>query len=219
MEIIDFKEKEVFKKDGRGVAILVDEPYLLVNQVCLEPTQEVPLHHANSNVTLQVVHGEGTFNIGDKVVKMGPGKLLRVPIKSAMSIKNESKEQMAFLVIKTPQPQAVEKEARKVEGEEGRFVNLINFPPLKDGSDKEFLEWFSQSSKVFSRHPGFISRTLLKSTEGTGRYAAIVEHDSQGTFMTMHLSEDREVLFRKVAPLLEGTAKPHFYEVAASYRK
>ncbi|MHB8828281.1 MAG: cupin domain-containing protein [Syntrophales bacterium] len=61
MERINLKEKEVFKKEGRGMANLVDEPYLLINQVCLEPGQNVPEHQANSNVTLQVVSGEGTF--------------------------------------------------------------------------------------------------------------------------------------------------------------
>ncbi len=219
MEIINLKEKEIFKKEGRGVANLADEPYLQINQACLEPGQEVPFHHANSNVTLQVVHGEGTFNIGEETVRMGPGQLLRVPLQSPMSIKNDSKERLAFLVIKTPHPNAVGKEASVDKSVEGRFVNLINFPPVKPGKDAEFIEWFENSSKVFSRHPGFISRTLLKSTEGTGRYAAIVEHDSKGTFMAMHLGEDREQLFQKVVPLLDGAAKPHFYEVLVSYRK
>ncbi len=104
MNVIDLKEKEVFKKEDRGFANLVDEKYLQINQVCLEPGQQVPQHNANSNVTLTVVHGEGTFHVGDEVTRMGPGKLLRVPFQSPMSIRNESKEQLAFLVIKTPRP-------------------------------------------------------------------------------------------------------------------
>ena len=39
--------------------------------------------------------------------KMGPGKLLRVPFQSPMSIKNESKERLAFLVIKAPHPSEI----------------------------------------------------------------------------------------------------------------
>jgi quercetin dioxygenase-like cupin family protein len=108
MNIIDLKEKEVFKKEDRGFANLVDENYLQVNQVCLEPEQQVPHHNANSNVTLMVVYGEGTFHIGNEVTRMGPGKLLRVPFQSPMSIKNESKERLAFLVIKTPHPSEVQ---------------------------------------------------------------------------------------------------------------
>jgi quercetin dioxygenase-like cupin family protein len=104
MIIIDLKEKEVFKKEDRGFANLVEEKYLQINQVCLEPGQQVPQHNANSNVTLMVVHGEGTFHIGNDVTRVGPGKLLRVLFQSSMSIKNESKERLAFLVIKAPHP-------------------------------------------------------------------------------------------------------------------
>jgi quercetin dioxygenase-like cupin family protein len=104
MDMIDLKEKEVFKKEDRGFANLVEEKYLQINQVCLEPGQQVPRHNANSNVTLAVTHGEGTFQVGNEATRMGPGKLLRVPFQSAMNIKNESKERLAFLVIKTPHP-------------------------------------------------------------------------------------------------------------------
>jgi quercetin dioxygenase-like cupin family protein len=109
MERINLKEKEVFKKEGRGMANVVDEPYLLINQVCLEPGQSVPKHLANSNVTLQVISGEGTFFIGKEKDKAGPGNLLRVPLNSPMSIQNESLERLVFLVIKTPHPDTVKK--------------------------------------------------------------------------------------------------------------
>ena len=33
MERINLKEKEAFKKEGRGMANLIDEPFLLINQV------------------------------------------------------------------------------------------------------------------------------------------------------------------------------------------
>jgi quercetin dioxygenase-like cupin family protein len=108
MNMIDLKDKEVFKKEDRGFANLVDEKYLQMNQVCLEPGQQIPHHNANSNVTLMVVHGEGIFHVGNEVARMGPGKLLRVPFQSPMSIKNESKDRLAFLVIKTPHPNQME---------------------------------------------------------------------------------------------------------------
>jgi len=107
MNIINLKEKEVFKKEDRGFANLIDEKYLQINQVCLEPGQQVPHHNANSNVTLTVVYGEGTFQVGGEIAKMGPGKLLRVPFQSPMSIKNESKERLAFWVIKAPHPSEI----------------------------------------------------------------------------------------------------------------
>ena len=88
--------------------------------------------------------------------------------------------------------------------------------PKKDG---EFREWFRHSSELFAKHQGFISRTLLKSTEGPERYAAMVEHESKETFMAMHLSDEHQMLFKKVETLIDGMPEPHFYEVAASYRK
>jgi quercetin dioxygenase-like cupin family protein len=115
VNLVDLKEKEVFKKEDRGFANLVDEKYLQINQVCLEPGQQVPHHNANSNVTLTVVHGEGTFHIGNEVTQMGPGKLLRVPFQSPMSIKNESKERLAFLVIKAPHPTEMQVETKAKE--------------------------------------------------------------------------------------------------------
>lgn len=219
MERINLKEKEVFKKEGRGMAGLVDEPYLLINQVCLEPGQNVPEHQANSNVTLQVVSGEGTFTIDGEKVTAGAGNLLRIPLNSPMSIQNESPGRLVFLVIKTPHPDALQKESPADKNSVGRFVNLISFPALKPGKEKEFREWFGHSSELFSNHQGFISRTLLKSTEGTDEYAAIVEHESKETFMAMHLSDDRQALFKKVETLIEGGPEPHFYEIVVSFRK
>lgn len=110
MELINLKEKEIFKKEGRGMANVIDEPYLLMNQVCLEPGQNVPEHQANSNVTLQVVAGIGTFCLGKEKVQIGQGNLIRVPLNSLMSIQNESLERLVFLVIKTPHPDTVKKD-------------------------------------------------------------------------------------------------------------
>lgn len=110
----------------------------------------------------------------------------------------------------------MKKDSSDDKSREGRFVNLINFPPLKPGKDGEFREWFRHSSEIFSGHQGFISRSLLKSTEGTERYAAVVEHESKETFMAMYLSDDRQRLFKKVETLIDGMPEPLFYEVAAS---
>jgi quercetin dioxygenase-like cupin family protein/heme-degrading monooxygenase HmoA len=219
MERINLKDKETFKKEGRGMANVIDEPYLLINQVCLEPGQNVPEHQANSNVTLQVIFGEGTFSIGKEKVKVGPGNLLRVPLNSPMSIQNESLERLVFLVIKTPHPDAMKKDSPEDKNRAGRFVNLIKFPAVKPGKEKEFREWFGHSSELFAKHQGFISRTLLKSTEDAGQYAAVVEHESKETFMAMHLSDERQMLFRNVETLIDGMPEPHFYEVVATQHK
>jgi len=114
---------------------------------------------------------------------------------------------------RTKSVEAIEKKTK------GVFVNLINFPPVKPGKEAEFLEWFRWSNELYAKHKGFISRRLLKPTEGKSNYAAIVEHDSKETFMAMHLSKDREEAFKRVEPLLEGRPTPHFYEVVITHKK
>ena len=99
------------------------------------------------------------------------------------------------------------------------FVNLIEFPPIKKGKDKEFKEWFTWSNTVYEKFDGFISRRLLKSTKGKRNYVAIVEHESEKTFMAMHTSDERQKAWAKVEPLLEGAPTPHFYDVLLSSEK
>jgi len=93
------------------------------------------------------------------------------------------------------------------------FVNLVEFPSIKKGKDDEFKKWFAWSNTVYEKFDGFISRRLLKPTKGKENYVAIVEHESEKTFMTMHLSDERQKAWAKVEPLLEGSPTPHFYEV------
>lgn len=96
------------------------------------------------------------------------------------------------------------------------FVNIIEFPPIKKGKDKEFREWFEWSNAVYASFDGFISRKLLKNTEGKAKYVGIVEHKTKKTFKTMHTSDERQKAWAKVEPLLDGTPTPHFYEVILS---
>ncbi|MDD5711795.1 MAG: cupin domain-containing protein [Smithellaceae bacterium] len=104
MEVIDLKEREIFDEESMGVASIADESYLQINMVCLAGGQEVPLHTTNSTVTISVLYGTGSFYVGEQRVPMSPGKLLRIPYRTLMSITNDAAERMAFLVIKTPHP-------------------------------------------------------------------------------------------------------------------
>jgi hypothetical protein len=64
------------------------------------------------------------------------------------------------------------------------------------------MEWFQRSNKVYQDFPGFVSRRLLRSTDGS--YAAIVEHEGETTFMAMHTSPERETMWAEVEPLLQA---------------
>jgi heme-degrading monooxygenase HmoA len=92
------------------------------------------------------------------------------------------------------------------------FVNIVHFPPIKDGKDSEFRDWFAWSNQEFAKHKGFIRRRLLKPLEG-GNYAAIVEHESSDTFMDMHNSPTQANALQRVLPLFDGSPSREFYEV------
>ncbi len=92
------------------------------------------------------------------------------------------------------------------------FLVYISFPPIKEGQDAEFRDWFAWSNKEFSKHKGFVRRRLLKPLE-TGNYAAIVEFESQEDFAAMHSSPEHDKAGALVKPLFDGTPTPHFYEV------
>lgn len=92
------------------------------------------------------------------------------------------------------------------------FVNIIYFPPIIEGKDAEFREWFEWSNQKYAKHEGFISRKLLRPREG-GNYAAVVEHESYETFMATHTSPTQAEANKRVKPLLDGSPTPEFYEV------
>ena len=94
------------------------------------------------------------------------------------------------------------------------LVNIVEFPPIKDGKDAQFRQWFADSNRAYAKHPGFIRRILLRPREG-GNYAALVEHESLETFMAMHTSPTQAELRKRVGALLEGNPKPTFYDVVS----
>jgi heme-degrading monooxygenase HmoA len=96
--------------------------------------------------------------------------------------------------------------------DETMFVVVMAFPPVKQGKDAEFREWFASSNQQFSTLKGFIRRRLLRPLEG-GNYAAIVEFENQEAFKDMHCSPVHDTAGECVKPLLDGKPTPHFYDV------
>jgi hypothetical protein len=46
-----------------------------------------------------------------------------------------------------------------------------------------------------------------------GNYAAVVEHESQETFLAMHNSPAHDEASKLLGPLFEGKPSPQFFEV------
>jgi heme-degrading monooxygenase HmoA len=92
------------------------------------------------------------------------------------------------------------------------FIVIINFPPIMEGKDAEFREWFARTNKEFANYRGLIGRRLLKPVKGSN-YVAIVEHESQETFMAMNKSPAHAEAGKRVGPLFDGSPSPQFYDV------
>ncbi len=91
------------------------------------------------------------------------------------------------------------------------FINFVEFPPIKEGKEQDFKDWFNESNAIFSKFDGFVSRRLLVSAKGS--YAGLVEHQSKETFLKMHNSKEQAELHAKAAPMFNGEPRPSFYEV------
>ena len=92
-----------------GKRVLVDQPYLFMMQVALNPGQAVPQHNANSNVNILVLDGDVVITLAGKNTPAKNGDLVPVTFGTPMSIKNSSQKKATFVIIKAPHPNAMEK--------------------------------------------------------------------------------------------------------------
>ena len=92
-----------------GQRKLVDQTYLFMMQVALKPGQIVPQHNANSNVHIIVLDGEVVVNLAGKDIAAKKGDLVPITFKTPMGIKNMSRENATFVIIKAPHPGQMEK--------------------------------------------------------------------------------------------------------------
>ena len=92
------------------------------------------------------------------------------------------------------------------------FVMIVDVQ-LKDGVEDDFKSWFSESNKVLSSFPGFVSRKFLKSTDGS--YRIVVEHESKETFIKMHNSPEHEKLHPLGHSFMSEPPQRQTYTVAA----
>ena len=98
LEDIPYADGDMVKRQ------LIDEKHLLVMQVALKPGQQVPQHNANSNVHLLIVEGQIIVTLDGKDTVANKGDILPVTFKTLMSVRNASKENASFLIIKSPNP-------------------------------------------------------------------------------------------------------------------
>jgi heme-degrading monooxygenase HmoA len=92
------------------------------------------------------------------------------------------------------------------------FVVIVQFPPVREGKDGAFREWFTWSNGEFAKTEGFVGRKLLKPEQG-GNYVSIVEYESRQAFVAMQGNPVHAEAGKRVSPLLDGGPVPQFFEV------
>ena len=92
------------------------------------------------------------------------------------------------------------------------FVVIVDLQ-LKDGADDDFKAWFSESNRVLSNFPGFVSRRLLQS--GSSAYRVIVEHESKESFIQMHQSPEHAKIHPVGRSFMASDPVPEMYTVVA----
>ena len=84
---------------------------------------------------------------------------------------------------------------------------------LKAGMEDDFKTLFSESNKILSSFPGFVSRRFLKSIDGT--YRIIVEHETKETFMTMIQSPEHQEFHPKLHSFMSTEPMKKLFTVSA----
>lgn len=104
IETLDFNTTE---KARKGV---FNHPQALVNYLHLCQGQEVARHQANADmVYLIVLQGQGVFNFDDRDHILKHGQLAAVSRGTPMHIMNREEQDLSFVVIKTPNPENINK--------------------------------------------------------------------------------------------------------------
>jgi heme-degrading monooxygenase HmoA len=94
------------------------------------------------------------------------------------------------------------------------LVVIIDFPPIREGKETEFLEWFAWSNREFSKQRGFINRRLLKPLTGTN-FAVLLEIENREALASLQSSAFHNEAAGRVGPLLDGSPAPQLYEVVS----
>ena len=84
---------------------------------------------------------------------------------------------------------------------------------LKEDVEDDFKTLFSESNKILSLFPGFVSRRFLKSNDGS--YRIIVEHETKETFMTMIQSPEHQEFHLKLHSFMSIEPVKKIFTVAA----
>ena len=85
---------------------------------------------------------------------------------------------------------------------------------IKESMESEFEKWFSESNRILSKTDGFVSRRLLRSTDGS--YRILLHHQSKDTFEKMIDNEEHKNLNAIAVTFMVEPPIRILYDVLAS---
>jgi hypothetical protein len=92
-----------------------------------------------------------------------------------------------------------------------RFVNLVFFPPVRQGKDSAFREWFWRSGDFCAGFSRTHRRRLLWPMQG-GNYAAVLEHDGGAAPAQRQAGPGWMQASQWTRPLLDGDLRSRSFE-------
>jgi antibiotic biosynthesis monooxygenase (ABM) superfamily enzyme len=90
------------------------------------------------------------------------------------------------------------------------YIALIDIE-LKDNTENEFKAWITESNKVLSKFPGFVSRRLVKSDNG--KYCLVVEFTDKESHVKLHQTKEHGEIHKQLMVFLKKSPVPNFYHM------
>jgi len=90
------------------------------------------------------------------------------------------------------------------------YIALIDIE-LKENKEDEFKAWITESNKVLSKFPGFISRRLVKSD--SGKHGLVVEFTDKESHAKLHQTKEHSEIHKQLMTFLAKPPSPNFYHV------
>lgn len=91
--------------DEKKIEVLVERDAVQINHAILPPGDSLPEHFSNSDVSLIIIGGKLSAQLGDQEAHIyGKGDILDVPFNIKMNISNGGDDILEFFIVKAPHP-------------------------------------------------------------------------------------------------------------------
>jgi quercetin dioxygenase-like cupin family protein len=90
--------------DNKVQKLIMDENINYIHMT-FNDGEGLPEHYSNSNVYMTVLRGKLSIELDDQEEHVYPkGKVLQIPYKTKMNVRNKNAEVLELLVVKSPAP-------------------------------------------------------------------------------------------------------------------